>query len=50
VVDAVAPRSVVAAGGIADACGFVAALALGAKAIMLGTRLIATPEAYAHPV
>jgi nitronate monooxygenase len=28
----------------------VAALALGAQAVMIGTRLIATPEAYAHPV
>src|SRR5262249_15427172 len=50
VVDAVAPLPVVAAGGIADARGFVAALALGAQAVMIGTRLIATPEAYAHPV
>jgi nitronate monooxygenase len=41
---------VVAAGGIADARGFVAALALGAQGVMIGTRLIATPEAYAHPV
>lgn len=50
VVDAVAPIPVAAAGGIADARGFVAALALGAQAVVLGTRLIATPEAYAHPV
>ena len=50
VVDAVAPLPVVAAGGIADARGFVAALVLGAQAVMLGTRLIATPEAYAHAV
>lgn len=50
VVDAVAPIPVVAAGGIADARGLVAALALGAQGIMIGTRLIATPEAYAHPL
>lgn len=50
VVDAVAPVPVAAAGGIADARGLVAALALGAQAIMIGTGLIATPEAYAHPV
>jgi len=50
VVDAVAPTPVVAAGGIADARGLVAALALGAQAVMIGTRLIATPEAYAHAV
>ncbi len=50
VVDAVAPIPVVAAGGIADARGLVAALALGAQAVAIGTRLIATLEAYAHPV
>ncbi|WP_028349239.1 NAD(P)H-dependent flavin oxidoreductase [Bradyrhizobium murdochi] len=50
VVDAVAPLPVVAAGGIGDARGLVAALALGAQGVMIGTRLIATPEAYAHPV
>ncbi|NOJ43046.1 NAD(P)H-dependent flavin oxidoreductase [Bradyrhizobium australiense] len=50
VVDAVAPVPVIAAGGIADARGFVAALALGAQGVMIGTRLIATPEAYAHPI
>ena len=50
VVDAVAPTPVIAAGGIADARGLVAALALGAEGVVLGTRLLATPEAYAHPV
>ena len=50
VVDAVAPTPLVAAGGIADARGLAAALALGAQAVMIGTRLIATSEAYAHPV
>jgi len=49
VVDAVAPTPVVAAGGIADARGLVAALALGAEAAALGTRFLATPEARAHP-
>lgn len=49
VVDAVAPVPVVAAGGIADARGLVAALALGAEAALLGTRFLATPEARAHP-
>ena len=48
VVDAVAPVPVIAAGGIADARGLVAALALGAQAAVLGTRFIATPEADAH--
>jgi enoyl-[acyl-carrier protein] reductase II len=46
VVDAV-KVPVVAAGGIGDARGFVAALALGACGIQLGTRLIATPESEA---
>lgn len=49
VVDAVAPTPVVAAGGIADARGLVAALALGADGVALGTRFLATPEAGAHP-
>lgn len=48
VVDAVAPVPVVAAGGIADGRGLVAALALGAVGVWMGTRFIATPEAYAH--
>ena len=50
VVDAVSPVPVVAAGGIADARGLAAALALGAQGAVLGTRLLATPEARAHPV
>jgi NAD(P)H-dependent flavin oxidoreductase YrpB (nitropropane dioxygenase family) len=50
VVDAVAPTLVAAAGGIADARGVVAALALGAEGVVLGTRFLATPEAAAHPV
>lgn len=47
VVDAVTVP-VVAAGGIADARGFVAALALGAEGVQMGTRLIATTECCAH--
>jgi NAD(P)H-dependent flavin oxidoreductase YrpB (nitropropane dioxygenase family) len=50
VVDAVAPTPVVAAGGIADARGLVAALALGAHGVVMGTRFLATPEANAHPI
>lgn len=46
VVDAV-KLPVVAAGGIADARGFVAALALGACGIQMGTRFYATKEATA---
>jgi nitronate monooxygenase len=50
VVDAVAPTPVLAAGGIADARGVVAALAMGAEGVVMGTRFIATPESEAHPV
>jgi enoyl-[acyl-carrier protein] reductase II len=39
---------VVAAGGIADGRGLVAALALGAKGVQMGTRFLATHEASAH--
>jgi nitronate monooxygenase len=45
VVDAVGPVPVVAAGGIADGRGLVAALALGASGIALGTRFYAATEA-----
>ncbi len=46
VVDAV-KVPVLAAGGIADGRGLVAALALGAQGAVIGTRFIATPEAQA---
>jgi nitronate monooxygenase len=49
VVDAVSPVPVIAAGGIADARGVVAALALGAEGVMLGTRFLASTESAAHP-
>jgi enoyl-[acyl-carrier protein] reductase II len=39
---------VVASGGIADGAGIAALLALGADAVQLGTRFIATPEASVH--
>jgi len=45
VVRAVAPRPVLAAGGVADGAGLAAALALGAEGVLLGTRFLATPEA-----
>lgn len=48
VVDAVKPKPVVAAGGIADGRGLVAALALGACGIWVGTRFVATYEAFGH--
>jgi len=40
---------VIAAGGIADARGIVAALALGAAGVYVGTRFLATVECDAHP-
>src|SRR5262245_20030669 len=39
---------VVASGGVADGAGIAAVLALGADAVQLGTRFIATPEASVH--
>jgi len=49
VIDAVDTVPVVAAGGIADGRTVAAALALGAEAVWVGTRLIASFEANAHP-
>jgi nitronate monooxygenase len=46
IADAV-PQPVLAAGGIVDGRGLVAALALGAAGVMLGTRFIATRESIA---
>jgi len=39
---------IIASGGFADARGLVAALALGAEAMNMGTRFVATQEAPAH--
>jgi NAD(P)H-dependent flavin oxidoreductase YrpB (nitropropane dioxygenase family) len=49
VVDAVGSVPVLAAGGFADGRGLVAALALGAHGILLGTRFLATIESPLHP-
>ena len=40
---------IISGGGIADARGFVAALALGAEGVVMGTRFVATRESPAHP-
>ncbi len=40
---------VIAGGGICDAKGFVAALALGAEGVLMGTRFMLTHECLAHP-
>src|SRR3712207_4273316 len=45
VVDAVAPTPVLAAGGIADGRGLAAALMLGARGALMGTRFYAATEA-----
>ena len=45
-VDAVRPVPVLAAGGIATGRGLVAALSLGAQGASLGTRFVATSEAF----
>jgi nitronate monooxygenase/enoyl-[acyl-carrier protein] reductase II len=49
VVDAVRPVPVIAAGGIANGRGVVAALGLGAQAVSLGTRFLCSEEAFATP-
>ena len=40
---------IIAGGGIADARGFLAALALGAEGVVMGTRFVPTRECPAHP-
>ena len=40
---------VIVAGGVGDARGLVAALALGAEGVLMGTRFMATKESPAHP-
>lgn len=48
VVDAV-NIPVIAAGGIADARGIMASLALGAQGVQIGTRFVASQECMVHP-
>jgi nitronate monooxygenase len=48
VVDAVSPVPVIAAGGIGDARGVAAVLALGAQAALLGTRFLLADEMPIH--
>ena len=49
VVAAVAPLPVLASGGIGDGAGVARALRLGAQGVSLGTRFVASDEAWAHP-
>ena len=46
--DVIGDKLLIAAGGISDGRGVAAALAAGADGVMVGTRLVATPEANAH--
>jgi NAD(P)H-dependent flavin oxidoreductase YrpB (nitropropane dioxygenase family) len=49
VVDALGGKlPILAAGGVADGRGLAAVLALGADGVSIGTRFLATPEAFAH--
>jgi nitronate monooxygenase len=50
IVDAVKPKPVVAAGGISDGRGVVAALALGAVGVWCGTAFLVSHECGIHPV
>jgi nitronate monooxygenase len=50
VVEAVKPAQVLASGGIGDGAGIARALHLGAQGVSLGTRFVASEEAWIHPV
>jgi len=49
VVEAIAPLPVLASGGIGDGAGLAKALRLGAQGVSLGTRFVASDEAWIHP-
>jgi len=49
IVEAVKPVPVLAAGGITTGKQVAAALCLGAAGVWVGTRLLASPEAFIHP-
>jgi len=46
VVDAISPVPVIASGGVADGRGLVAAISLGAQGVSMGTRFVASQEAF----
>lgn len=50
VVEAIAPVPALASGGIGDGAGIARALELGAQGVSLGTRFVASEEAWIHPV
>jgi len=49
VVEAVRPTPVLASGGIGDGRGLAAALQWGAQGVSMGTRFVASEEAFVHP-
>jgi NAD(P)H-dependent flavin oxidoreductase YrpB (nitropropane dioxygenase family) len=49
VVEAVRPVPVLASGGIGDGAGLAGALEVGAQGVSLGTRFVASDEAWIHP-
>jgi NAD(P)H-dependent flavin oxidoreductase YrpB (nitropropane dioxygenase family) len=49
-VQAIQPIPVLASGGIGDGAGIARALELGAQGVSLGTRFVASNEAWFHPV
>jgi len=49
VVEAVSPLPVAAAGGILDGRGLAAAMSLGGQGVLMGTRFLASNEAFIHP-
>ena len=48
ILEAIAPTSVLAAGGVATGRQLAAALVLGADGVSIGTRFVASQEAFAH--
>ena len=48
-VEAVKPLPVLASGGIGDGAGLARALRMGAQGVSLGTRFVASNEAWVHP-
>jgi nitronate monooxygenase/enoyl-[acyl-carrier protein] reductase II len=48
-IDAVDPLPVVASGGIGDGAGLARAVRMGAQGVSLGTRFVASEEAWVHP-
>jgi NAD(P)H-dependent flavin oxidoreductase YrpB (nitropropane dioxygenase family) len=48
-IEAVSPTPVLASGGIGDGAGLARALELGAQGVSLGTRFVASDEAYVPP-